>query len=275
MRSILKSAAQFCAAAPPPTQSPSSGASNPFRSVKQDIDPRTNPVRYRQLAVGVNLTGTKRTPAIPRAFKYAANSLPLIHGAPTSSKRSIGTAGPTRHVRAFNQRPLPDGQCRLRYCSASSCDGFTQPNSCRVEPVAPLPSIHRNNRQLGIDVALSVETSSPVRPSSSHAAPAPSSSLSEALAPRVRHTTGPCTNDPVTGSGRSSTINSMPAFAAASRKYPSVVSNKYKAHSCILNMSKTTASRFFITSARRTPRRITPAINASTQEYPSPRPWNY
>src|SRR5580693_4732492 len=35
--------------------------------------------------VGVNVTGTKRTPAIPRAFKYAANSRLFIHGAPRSS----------------------------------------------------------------------------------------------------------------------------------------------------------------------------------------------
>src|SRR5205807_2258576 len=32
-----------------------------------------------------NVVGTKRTPAIPRPFRYAANSLLLIQGAPTSS----------------------------------------------------------------------------------------------------------------------------------------------------------------------------------------------
>jgi hypothetical protein len=36
------------------------------------------------LAAGVNDVGTKRTPAISRAFRYCANSLPLIQGAPSS-----------------------------------------------------------------------------------------------------------------------------------------------------------------------------------------------
>src|SRR5271169_1603482 len=37
------------------------------------------------LAAGVNVTGTNRTPAIPRTFKYAASSLLFIHGAPSNS----------------------------------------------------------------------------------------------------------------------------------------------------------------------------------------------
>src|SRR5216110_3083955 len=34
---------------------------------------------------GVNATGTNRTPAICRAFKYAASSRPFIQGAPSNS----------------------------------------------------------------------------------------------------------------------------------------------------------------------------------------------
>src|SRR5215813_14455013 len=36
-------------------------------------------------SLGVKLTGTKRTPGMLRAFRYAASSLPLIHGAPSNS----------------------------------------------------------------------------------------------------------------------------------------------------------------------------------------------
>src|SRR6185295_16622953 len=55
--------------------------------------------------VGVNLAGTKRTPAIRRLFRYAASSSPLIQGAPTNSK-GVSVPLPTDTL-VVSSRPMP------------------------------------------------------------------------------------------------------------------------------------------------------------------------
>ena len=101
---------------------PNSGASNPFRPVSTIFTPSQLWPLYA-LAPGVKLTATNRTPAIPRRFRYAANSLPLIHGAPTSSK-GVSVPRPTEtFVPSISATPgYSVASVKLRKFG----DGFTQ-----------------------------------------------------------------------------------------------------------------------------------------------------
>src|SRR6185312_4109140 len=75
------------------------------------------------LDAGVNVVGTKRTPEMFRAFRYWANSFPLIHGAPTISN-GVSVPRPTeRFVPSTSATPgYKVVSVRLRRFG----DGFTQ-----------------------------------------------------------------------------------------------------------------------------------------------------
>src|SRR5580698_8013030 len=204
MRSILKSAG-YNLRNPDANSIPNSGASNPLRSVRITFTPEHGCPLY-SLDVGVNVTGTNRTPAIPRAFKYAASSFPLIQGAPTNSN-GVSVPRPTETF-------VPSIRATPGYRAASITlrkfgDGFThtRPVESNQSPRCQ-PSIGTTvSFALIFRSALNIFASSPmVIPCRTGTVQYPVKLSCPASA------TGPCTNEPVIGFGRSSTISSIPAL---------------------------------------------------------------